>query len=414
VVHCNRLQTIERHTEPDAPERAIAEDFLSGRRAVAALCALGACSACFVTTESLPIGLLPQIAGATHESLSVTGLLVTIYALVVVVTTVPLSHATRRLPRSVLLASVAGVLILGCLGSAIAHSFAELLAARVVTALAQAIFWAVGPVEATNMVRPELRGRAVSAVFGGSAVGLVMGLPAATWLGHLTSWRFAFVALAAAALLLLMTIVVAIPRRSPVIAQGDDAHAVDHRLYRVTVLTTGLGVAAFYCAYTYVTPFLERLSGVPHGSITLVLLGAGLASTLGLSAGGTLYARYRGLAAAVAIAIMVVSLFCLFAFARLTIVAPLFVALTSMGLGLLCVASQTAVIEFGPHHGTAWFSTGFNVGIASGPLIGGLTLGAAGLRETALVGALIGAGALALALAARSRTARAAVGHARV
>ena len=144
------------------------ETFLHGRRAVLALAALGACAACFITAESLPIGLLPQISASMHRSLSVTGLLVTIYALVVVFATVPLAHLTRKLPRRLLLSAVAGVLVLGCLGSALAPNFWVLLVFRIITALAQAIFWAVGPVEAANLVRPERRGRAVSAVFGGA------------------------------------------------------------------------------------------------------------------------------------------------------------------------------------------------------------------------------------------------------
>lgn len=383
--------------------------FLSGARAAVALAALGACAACFITAESLPIGLLPEVSESLHRSLSATGLLVTIYALVVVAATVPLTHLTRRVPRRVLLAAVASVLVLGCLGSALAPSFWTLLAARIATALAQSIFWAVGPVEATNLVRPELRGRAVSAVFGGSATGLVLGLPAVTWLGHLVGWRLAFVALASAGLLLLAAIVVALPTRIPASDRSDAGRSAGHLLYRLTVVTTGLSVAAFYSAYTYVSAFLVRLSGVSHGSVTLVLLGAGLASTLGLSTGGMLYTRYREGAIAFAVATMTLALLCLFAFAKLTVLAALFVALNSLGLGLLSVAGQTAVIDHGPHNGTAWFSTAFNVGIATGPLIGALTLATSGLRSTALAGALIAAAALGLVLSANRLVARAAV-----
>jgi DHA1 family inner membrane transport protein len=91
---------------------------------------------------------------------------------------------------------------------------------------------------------------------------------------------------------------------------------------------------------------------------------------------------------------------CLFAFGRRAVPAALFLAFNSLGLGLLDVAAQTAVIDHGPHDGTAWFSTAFNVGIATGPLIGGLTLAATGLRSTALVGGLIAAAALGVALSA--------------
>jgi MFS transporter, DHA1 family, inner membrane transport protein len=389
VLRCNRLQSVSEQ-----------QKFLHGRHAAVALAALGACAGAFITAESLPIGLLPQISASMHRSLSVTGLLVTIYALVVVFATVPLAYLTRKLPRRLLLATVTAVLVLGCLGSALAPSFWVLLIARVITALAQAIFWAVGPVEAANLVRPERRGRAVSAVFGGSAIGLVLGLPVGTWLGHVAGWRFAFVALAASALLLLVVIVMALPNRPPLLTSGGQTRGSGHHLYRATVLTTGLVVAGFYSAYTYVSPFLIRVSGVSHGSVTLVLLGAGLASTVGLVIGGPLYTRYRENATALAVATIALAMLCLFAFGRQAVPAALFLAFNSLGLGLLDVAAQTAVIDHGPHDGTAWFSTAFNVGIATGPLIGGLTLEATGLRSTALVGGLIAAAALGVALSA--------------
>lgn len=387
-------------------DRTETDHYLHGRHAVFALAALGACAACFITAESLPIGLLPQISASMHTSLSATGLLVTIYALVVVFATVPLTHITRRLPRRLLLSSVAGVLVIGSLGSALAPNYWILLVARIFTALAQAIFWAVGPVEAANLVRPEQRGRAVSGVFAGSALGLVLGLPAGTWLGHVLGWRLAFVALSGAALLLLLAIMTALPNRVPTAASSGERRETSHRLYLVTVVTTGLVVAGYYSAYTYVTPFLLRVSGVSRGFVTLVLLGGGVAATVGLVIGGPLYTRFRQTATSLAVGTMTVAMLGLFVFAKEAALAALFVALNSLGLGQFDVAAQTAVIDLGPHDGTAWFSTAFNVGIGIGPLIGGLTLSTAGLRSTALVGGLIAAAAMVLALTANRLVAR--------
>lgn len=376
------------------------DDYLHGQHAVFALAALGACAACFITAESLPIGLLPQISASMHTSLSATGLLVTIYALVVVFSTVPLTHMTRRLPRRLLLASVAGALVVGSLGSAVAPNYWVLLVARIFTALAQAIFWAVGPVEAANLVRPEQRGRAVSGVFAGSALGLVLGLPAGTWLGHVLGWRLAFVALAAAAMLLLLAILVALPNRPPTAASTDERREASHKLYLMTVATTGMVVAGYYSAFTYVTPFLLRVTGVSRGFVTLVLLGGGVAATVGLVIGGPLYTRLRQTATALAVVTMALAMLGLFIFAKQAALAALFVALNSFGLGQFDVAAQTAVIDLGPHDGTAWFSTAFNIGIGIGPLIGGLTLSTAGLRSTALVGGLIATAAMAFTLTA--------------
>lgn len=393
MLACNRLQTESR--EPHAAVQD-ARGALSGGRAVAALAALAAAAACFLTAESLPVGLLPQVATSMHTSLSATGLLVTIYALVVVATTVPLSHLTRHLPRRLVLACSAAALLLGCLGCVLASSYAMLLVFRVLTAAAQAIFWAVGPVEATNLVRPQLRARAVTAVFGGSAVGLVLGLPACTWIGHAAGWRVAFGALAAAAMVLFALIVLALPGRAPTAAVSGQPHMSGHRRYWIVVATTCLAVTGYFAAYTYASPFLVRVSGLPRGSVALVLLGVGLTSTVGLATGGALYSRRPRSAIGIAVGMMALALLGLFAFGTVAPLAPLFLAVNGLGQSLLTVGGQTAVLELGPPNGTAWFSTAYNVGIASGPLLGALALEGVSLRATALAGALAVACALAL------------------
>ena len=370
-------------------------------RTLAALAALGASAACFITVESLPIGLLPQIAGSMHRSLSATGLLVTIYAVVVVLATVPLTHLTGRLPRRGLLAFVAATLVLGSLASAAAPSYGLLVGSRVFTALGQSIFWAVAPVTAAGLVSPAARGHAVTAVFAGSAAGIVLGVPAGTWLGRMAGWRFAFVALGAIALFALVPIVVALPRTEVAAARVVGERPPDPRRYRAIVLAIVLIVTAFYTAYTYISPFLTRISGVPHNEVALVLLGAGLASTVGLVSGGFLYARHPHGTLTIAAGAMVLALLCLFVFARHTVLAVAFIALDGLGLGLLDVAAQTAVIEIGPRNaeaGTAWFSSAFNCGIAIGPLVGALALSASGVRATALWGAAIGALAVTVLL----------------
>jgi DHA1 family inner membrane transport protein len=368
------------------------------RGAIAGLAALGACAAAFVTVESMPIGLLPAIAASMHRSLSATGLLVTIYALVVVGATVPLTRLTAGLPQRALLAAVVAGLVLGSVGSAVAPDYALLLGSRVLTALAQAIFWGVAPVQAAGLVSAKSRGRAVSALFAGSSGGVVIGLPAGTWLGHAAGWRASFIGLATLAALLLAAILVVLPRRAGSLSRRHEAAARELGRYRAIVAAMALAVTAFYAAYTYVSPFLVRVSGVAHADVALALLVAGLASAIGLAVGGLIYARHPLGAIAGPLAVMVAALACLFAFAPQTAPAVAFVALDGLGLGMLVVAAQTAVLDLGPRNGTAWFSTAFNVGIASGPLVGALALQTSGLRATALAAAIVAAVALCVVL----------------
>jgi DHA1 family inner membrane transport protein len=386
---CNRLQG-ELVDSPTIPA------YLTGRRAGVALGALAASASCFLTAENLPIGLLPQISDSMHTSLSTTGLLVTIYALLVVTATIPLSRMVRNIPRRHLLAGVAAALALGSIGSAAAPDFAVLIASRVFTAAAQAIFWATGPLEAASLVRPERRSRALTAVFGGSAAGQVLGLPIGTAIGHAVGWRMAFIALAAAAVALLATMLVALPTRAPRLPHADAEGAPDRARYRALIVFTALAVTANFAMFTYAAAFLVKVSGLPKSSVALVLFAAGLVSTVGLFNGSSLYVRHRRTAIPVAFAGMLMSMLSLFILAKVTVLAATCIALVGLFVSVFTVAGMTAVIELKPSNGSAWYSTSYNVGIGSGPLVGGFALQEWGLRATPLAGAAIGVVALAL------------------
>ena len=386
-----------------APDAADLDYTLTGRRAVVALAALAASATCFLTAENLPIGLLPQISESMHTSLSTTGLLVTIYALLVVTATIPLAHVTRHLSRRYLLAAVAAGLAIGSVGSALAPSFGALVAARIFTAGAQAIFWAVGPTEAANMIRPERRARAVTAVFTGSALGLMIGVPAGTAIGHAAGWRVAFAALALVAVVLLATILVALPSRAPRVDHVDRRGAADRTRYRVLIVFTALAVTANFAWYTYASAFLVKVSGLPKGSVALVLFAAGLASAIGLSTGSPLYLRHRRATIPLAVSFALLALIGLFAFAKVTLLAAVLIALASLGQSAFTVAGSTAVIELKPSDGSAWYSTAYNIGIASGPLVGAVALQEWGLRSAPLAGAAIAVAAVLLMVGAELR-----------
>ncbi|HWD69339.1 MAG TPA: MFS transporter [Solirubrobacteraceae bacterium] len=383
-------------TDTDAGAASVEDSFLSGRHAAIALAGLAASASCFLTAENLPIGLLPQISSSMHTSLSTTGLLVTIYALLVVTASIPLARATRRIPRRYLLAAVAAGLAIGSLGSAVAPNFGTLIASRIFTATAQAIFWATGPLEAASLVRPERRSRALTAVFGGSAAGQVLGLPIGTAIGHAAGWRVAFVSLAVAAVVLLATILVALPTRVPRPPHADAEGTSDRTRYRALIVFTALAVTADFAMFTYAAAFLVKVSGLPKNSVAVVLFAAGLVSTLGLFNGASLYLRHRRAAIPVAFSFMLLSLLALFAVAKMTVLAAVFIALVGLFMSVFTVAGMTAVIELKPSNGSAWYSTFYNVGIGSGPLAGGFALQEWGLRSTPLAGAAIGAVALAV------------------
>src|SRR4029453_17421762 len=148
------------------------------RLAVAALAPLTAATFLYVTTEMLPVGLLAPIGADLGVSEARVGLLVTAYALVVVVASIPLTYLTRAVPRRVVRGPVLAGYVVSSLGSALAGSYGALMATRVVTALGQAVFWSVVVPIAAGLFPAEVRGRGLAGLVGGAAAGAVAGEPA--------------------------------------------------------------------------------------------------------------------------------------------------------------------------------------------------------------------------------------------
>lgn len=172
----------------------------------AVLLALMLAAFTFNTAENLPIGLLELISGSLRVSVSAVGLLVTGYGVTVALASLPLVHATRTVPRRHVLTRLLTALVLASVVAALATSYWLVLTARLLTALAQALFWAVmGPV-AVGLFAPEIRGRVVGALSIAGSLALVLGVPAGTWLGRQSVWQVPVVVLAALGLVSLLTI----------------------------------------------------------------------------------------------------------------------------------------------------------------------------------------------------------------
>jgi DHA1 family inner membrane transport protein len=338
------------------------------------------------------VGLLPQLSAGLHVSLSAVGLLVTIYALVVVVVSAPLTHLTRGVPRRPLLSGLLAIFVLGTLAASAAPSYGWLIAARVVIALVQALFWSIVAVVAVGLFPPRARGRAVAAVFAGSSIALILGVPAGTLIGQLAGWRVAFAGLSGAGLLDLAALAVLLPSM-----QAGEGHAAvgtrsDPRRYRLTVLATILCVGGSFTAYTYVTAFLTRVSGLALRAVPPVLLVTGVTAAVGIVVTGLLLDRHPTLARVGPVALLAAALLALFALGTSGAATIVLEGCAGMGLSGVAIANQSHVLVAAPRRtdiASAWYSASFNVGIAGGPVIGGVVLSTLGLRCTPLVGGML-------------------------
>ena len=347
------------------------------------------------------MGLLPVISASLHTSLSATGLLVTVYAVVVVLVSAPLTHLTRHVPRRYLLSGLLGVFVVGTLAAAAAPSYWWLMAARVVTALSQAVFWSIAPVAAAGLFPPEKRGRALAGVLAGAPLAVLFGVPAGTWMGQQAGWRVPFVVLSGLGLVGTTAVALLVPTTKPSEGHAAAGTAPDVRRYRMLVATTVLAITGTFTAYTYVSAFLTKVSGLTAHDVPAVLLLAGLGSLVGLACTSMVLSRRPRVGTVGPVGLLVVSLLGLYFFGSASDAAVVLQVLEGFAMASFAVSTQTRVFVVAPHStdiASAWYSASYNAGIASGPVIGGLMLSGFGLRSTPLAGGLLALLALAVVI----------------
>jgi MFS transporter, DHA1 family, inner membrane transport protein len=371
-------------------------------KAVGALLALAVGAFCYVAMETLPVGLLPLVSEEFGVSLADTGLLVSSYGLTVAIVSLPLTYATRRVPRHVLLPVLLAIFVVATVASATATGYAMLLGARVLAALSQSVFWAVAGPAAASLFPVRLRGRASATVFGGSALAPMLGVPAGTWIGQQAGWRWSFAGLALAGLLAMILLALLMPRMPAGATHAATGTAPSVRGYAFLTVITVLAVAAMFAAFTYTAPFLTDVSGFPAVAISPLLLLRGVVNFTGIvTAGAVLHRGVRG-TMLVSLTVMAVSFFGMYAFARVPVVLVIMLALSGFALGALAPTLQNRVLEVAPGNtdlASAGNGVAFNVGIAGGAFLGGIILQGSGAAETVLAGGLIALLALALVLA---------------
>ncbi|WP_375387812.1 MFS transporter [uncultured Amnibacterium sp.] len=355
----------------------------------------------FITAETLPIGLLPLIARGLDVPVAAVGLLVGGYALVVVLATIPLTRLVQRVPRRLLMGIVLAVLVLGTAMSALASGYGLLLAARVLTALAHSVFWAIVVPIAAVLVDPAVRGRAVSTVYAGGSVATVLGVPFATWLGQAVDWRAAFAGTSALGAVALALVTIALPSSRGARTEPVGGSAPDRRRYLLLVAVTALTSTGALAAFTYISPFLTDVSGVPEVAVGGVLLARGLAGLVAVLAAGRMVDRFPRAVLPAALGMHLAGLLLQAAGGAVPAVSIVGSVLTGAGFAAFSAAVGAQVLAVAPGSvdvATAGTSTAFNVGISSGAVVGGAALPLVGLAGVPAVALAFAAAGFALAL----------------
>ncbi|MEU1736265.1 MFS transporter [Streptosporangium sp. NPDC020145] len=358
----------------------------------------------FNTAENLPVGLLELISDDLRVSLSAVGLLVTGYGAMVAIASVPIAHVVRAVPRRHVLTGLLAALVVSSLVAALATSYWQLLVARLLTALAQALFWAVmGPV-AVGLFAPEVRGRVIGALSVAGSLALVLGVPAGTRLGQQSGWQVPIALLAALGLVSLVTIAVLLPTSRPEEEPAAYGTGPDARRFG-TVLTAGaLSATGAFTGYTYIVTFLGDVSGFSPSTVSVLFVGFGVACLAGVSITGTFLDRFPQSALAAAVATQAVGMLGLYVFGAHQVAAVVFLVLMGGALGPVFMTTQNAMLYCAPGRtdiALAANSGAYNAGIAAGAAIGALVLPLAEVRGTFLAGGLLTVGSCAVLLGDR-------------
>ncbi|XVV05678.1 MFS transporter [Actinosynnema sp. CA-248983] len=354
------------------------------------------------TTEFVIVGLLPQVAADLQVSIPSAGLLVSGYALSVVVGAPLITALGSRVPRKRLLVGLMVLFILGNLLCAVADSYPLLMAGRIVAALCHGAFFGVGAVVASGLVAPDRQARAIALMFTGLTVANVLGVPMGTALGQEFGWRSTFWAVTALGVVGLLGILVLVPPQP-----ASDGLRGELEVFRrpgvwLALGTTALGFGAVFASFTYIAPMMTEVAGFSPGAVTwlLVLFGAGLC--VGNVLGGRAADRslMPSLYAILAVLAVVLAVFVFTAQSQV---------LGAVTVGLLGVAGfatvaplQSRVLqqaEGAPALASAANIAAFNLGNAAGAWLGGVAIDA-GFGYTAPngVAALMAVAALGVAV----------------
>ncbi|MER6053422.1 MFS transporter [Streptomyces sp. NPDC001793] len=355
----------------------------------------------FNTAENLPVGLLELISPSLRVSRPTVGLLVTGYGLTVAIASVPLAHVMRAVPRRHVLTGLLAALVVSSLAAASANSYWLFLAARLLTALAQALFWAVlGPV-AVGLFTPRVRGRVVAALSVAGSLALVLGVPAGTWLGRQSTWRVPIAVLAAAGCISWVTIAALLPTSRPDEEPAAYGTSPNARRFATVLVSGALSATGAFAGYTYISTFLGEVSGFSPSAVNALFVVFGFACLAGVSITGALLDRFPRSALVAAVAAQAAGMFGLYAAGGEPMAAVAFLALTGGALGPVFMTTQNAMLECAPHRtdiALAANSGAYNAGIAAGAALGALTLTLADVRSTFLAGSLLTTAACATLL----------------
>ncbi|HEM8497501.1 TPA: sugar transporter [Burkholderia multivorans] len=349
----------------------------------------------FNTTEFVPVALLGAIGGSLEIAPTDVGLMLTIYAWTVALTSLPLTLLTRKVERRRLLVWVFALFIASHVVTGVAWNFPVLVIGRLGIAAAHAVFWSISIALAVRLAPPDKKSRALGLIATGTAIAMVAGIPLGRVIGETLGWRMTFLAIAATALVPLLMLRYTLPELPsqrtgslasvPVLLRNPALIL----LYAITILI----VSAHFTSYTYIEPFVRDVNHASENRITYILVLFGAA---GIPAAVCFNRLFPARPAHFLLASIVATSMCLLILfpSALTIVT-LSVHTVAWGGAIICfgLAMQAWVLKLAPDAtdlAMSIYSALYNVGIGGGALLGNHIANDFGLPWIGTFGGLLG------------------------
>ncbi|MFF2957834.1 Cmx/CmrA family chloramphenicol efflux MFS transporter [Streptomyces sp. NPDC057963] len=346
------------------------------------------------TSEFMLSGLLPPIADDMDVSIPRAGLLISAFAIGMVIGAPLLAVATLRLPRRTTLIALISVFGLGQVAGALAPTYEVLFASRVVSAFACAGFWAVGAAVAIAMVPVNARARAMAVMIGGLSIANVLGVPLGAFLGENLGWRSAFWAVGAASAVALIGVATLIPRiplpeQKPRIKREMSIYQ-DRQVW-LSIVITALAAGGVFCAFSYLSPLLTDVAGLDSGWVPTVLALFGIGALVGTTIGGRvadahLFGVLMSGTAASTVFLVALALFA--SNQAAAVVLSFLLGVSAFYTAPALNARMFNVAGAAPTLAGATTTAAFNLGNTGGPWLGGTVIDADfGFAATAWAGA---------------------------
>ncbi len=347
-----------------------------------------------ITTEFGVIGILPAIAREFNISIDTAGWLLSGFALTIALTGPFTTLLTAKINRKVIMCMVLGIFVLSNILSAFSTSFAMLMLARILPAFLHPVFWAVATVAAAKQVEPKDAPKAVSVVLGGLSIATVLGVPITTYIADLFNWQASFLLAGVINLIAFAALAFLVPSM-PVTEKGSTKNQLvilrNGQLW-VNLVATLIMIAGMFASYGYLAEYLEKISHMSGGQISLMLLLFGGTGIVGNWLTGIALSKNVLLTTRVFLLSLILIHFAAYTFGGLFVPMAIIISIWGFihtGGFLIGQTRSTSEAPEAPELAASLMVSFGNAGVTLGTLLGGFIITAFGVKEVVWISTLL-------------------------